>query len=320
MRTSRTLADLGEDALVARIARAARATEGPGVVLGVGDDAALLRLGSGEELVVSTDARVEGVHFRWHQDTPRSAGRTALVAALSDLAAMGARPLGFTWSLAAPARLALWRFDGLLRGLVFEARHHGCPLVGGNLSRARETSLTLGVLGAVPRGRALRREARAGDGLFVTGRLGTAALARARAGRGGRPRVPEARLAAGRALARLGAVRGCIDLSDGLEIDLGRLLGPELTCPFDPAALPTPRGFAAACRRVGLDPRKAALAGGEDYELLFSVRPSGPGAAVLARRLELPVAFLGRVVRGRGGASPGRGFHHFGAAGSAGAR
>ena len=301
----------------ARRSRARGARRSRGVTLGIGDDAALLRAGPGEEWVVSTDARVEGVHFRWAEDAPRAVGRTALAAALSDLAAMGARPRGFTWALAAPAGLPLASFDDLTRGLLFEADRHGCPLVGGNLSRARETSLTLSVLGSVPRGRALRRLARRGDRILVTGTLGAAALARARsrsrAGRPGRGRIPEARIAAGQALARLTAVRGCIDLSDGLEIDLARLLGPDLVCPLDPAALPTARGFAAACRRVGLDPQEAALRGGEDYELLFALAPGGPSPAQLARRLGLQVTELGRARAREPGdpAHPG-GWQHFG--------
>jgi len=316
------LQDLGEAALIARIERAARGGQGPGVALGIGDDAAVLRLRAGEECVVSSDVRVEDVHFRWRTDSPRGVGRTALAAALSDLAAMGARPLGFTWSLAAPASLALARFDGLLRGLLFEARRHACPLVGGNLSRARETSLSLTVLGAARRGQALRREARAGDRVFVTGRLGGSALARARAerrgraGGGARLPVPEPRLRAGLALARIAAVRGCVDVSDGLEVDLGHLLGPGLHCPLDPARLPTPRGFAAACRREGLDPLETALRGGEDYELLFAVAPRGPGAAALSRRLAVAVTELGRVRRGAPAPAPARGgWQHFGGAG-----
>lgn len=313
----RALGDLGEFELIGRVVRAAgRAgcASGPGVSLGMGDDAALLRVRAGEEVAVSTDARVEGVHFSWRAESPRTAGRIALVAALSDLAAMGARPLGFTWALAAPADLSLRRFDGLTRGLVAEGARHGCPLVGGNVTRACETSLALTVLGAVRRGRALRRRARLGDRVLVTGRLGVSALARARAGRGGgRLRhVPVPRLRAGRTLARLPGVSGCIDVSDGLDADLAHLLGPGRRCAIDDVRVPRPRGFDAACRRLGLDPAALARGGGDDYELLFAVRPGAASAAALGRRLGVPVTELGRVSRGGSGADArGTGWRHF---------
>jgi thiamine-monophosphate kinase len=310
-RSAKVLRDLGEFELIARIARAARRSPRAGVELGIGDDAALLRARRGEMLVVSTDARVEGVHFRWSTESARTIGATALAAALSDLAAMGARPRGFTCAIAAPADLPLAVFDGLVAGLIDGARRHACPLVGGNLTRARETSLVCTVLGGVARGRALRRRARVGDRILVTGELGAAALARARAERSGIPlrRVPAPRLAQGRALARIAAVTGCIDVSDGLAADLVHLLGAGRRCPIDPARLPVPRGFAAACRRLGLDPTAVAVAGGDDYELLFALRPEGPSAAALSRRLGVRVSELGRVA---GGAPRTRGgFDHF---------
>lgn len=305
--------DLGEFGLIARIERAAaRVPGGPAVRLGIGDDAAVVRARAGEDLVVTSDAFVEDVHFRWRNESPRHVGRRALVANLSDLAAMGARPLGFTLALALPPQLEVKRVDGLVAGLLHEARIHGCPLVGGNVSAARETSLAITALGAAARGRALTRSgARRGDRILVTGVLGAAALDRARAEqpRGRIRRVAVPRLGAGRALARLRGVGGCIDVSDGLEADLAHLLEPAgLAAELDPAALPVPPGFAAACRRLGLDPEKLARTGGEDFELLFTLRPSGPPAAALARRLGVPVCVIGRVVsagaahrRGAGG-------------------
>ena len=306
------LRDLGEFALIARIARAARRVPSAGVALGIGDDAALLPARRGETWVVSTDARVEGVHFRWGTEAPRTVGATALAAALSDLAAMGARPRGFTWALAAPGDLPLLVFDGVLRGLIDGARRYACPLVGGNLTRASETALVLTVFGGVAASRALRRRARLGDRILVTGELGAAALARARAEQSGRAlrRIPVPRLAQGRALARIRAVTGCIDVSDGLAADLAHLLGPGRRCAIDPARLPLPRGFAGACGRLGRDPTALALAGGDDYELLFALRPGGPSAAALARRLGVRVSELGRVERGAPPRARG-GFDHF---------
>jgi thiamine-monophosphate kinase len=310
----RRVRDLGEFGLIERIARLAGPPRSAGVVLGIGDDAAVLRLAPGEELVVTTDAAVAGVHFRLDQEAPRLAGRRAAVGCLSDLAAMGARPLGtllaFALPPATPARVAL----GLARGVTDEARRAGAPLVGGNVTRAREISLTLTALGAVRRGRALRRDrGRAGDRLFVTGALGRSALERARG------RVRDAgtpRIAAGRRLAGVPGVGACIDVSDGLAADLLQLARASgLAARLDPARLPVPPGFAAACARAGRDPLRLALAGGEDFELLFSVRPAGPGADALARRLGVRVTEIGRFERGRPGLrgvpAGSRGWRHF---------
>jgi len=318
MRRVPRLREIGETGLIERIARRAGPVRPGGpVVLGIGDDAALLRTRAGEDVVVSSDAMVEDVHFRWAQESPVDVGRRALVANLSDLAAMGARPLGFTLSLAAPPDLPVARLDGLAAGLARESAAHGCPWVGGNLARARETSISITVVGAVTRGRALRRgDVRAGDRLYVTGTLGGQALARLQAERrGGRlRRVPVPRLEAGRALGRLRQRGGCIDVSDGLAADLGNLLrGTRLGADLEAEKVPRPRGFDAACGRLGVSPRDLALGGGEDYELLFSVRPDAPGTAALSRRLGVPVTEVGRIgrrpgIRGLAGAA---GWRHF---------
>lgn len=316
--------ELGEFGLIERIAALSRQQQSArGVVLGIGDDAALLRPRAGEDIVVSTDCSVEDVHFSWRHDAAAAIGRRALVASLSDLAAMGARPLGCTLALAVPAELEVRRLDGALRGLVREAGERGCPLVGGNISAARETSFTLTVLGSVARGRALRRDAaRVGDALFVTGALGRSALARRRAQRSGRPGrfVPEPRLEAGRALSRLGVRVACIDLSDGLAADLRHLLAPRgLGADLESEALPRPRGFESACAAAGLDPLKTLSAGGEDYELLFALGDPWAGTrrlAELSKRLGLALSRIGRVsavpgIRGL----PGGGWRHFAATG-----
>jgi thiamine-monophosphate kinase len=295
------LRDVGESGLIERIAQIAGRGERGGVLVGIGDDAAVLRLRPGEDLVATTDALVEGVHFRFATQGAREIGARALAVNLSDLAALGARPLGALLALAAPAGLSLRSALDLARGLVALGCRHACPLVGGNVSRARETSLTVTALGAVPRGRALLRSAaRPGDRILVTGTLGAAALALARAERG-RARiraVPEPRLRAGRILARTRGVGACIDLSDGLLADLGHVLeASRVGAELEVASLPAARGFGAACRRLGLDAEELLLVGGEDYELLFTVRPGGPRAPALARRLGLAVTEIGAVTR-----------------------
>ncbi len=303
------LGDIGEFGLIDRIESAlqrAGSASGSSVVLGIGDDAAVLRLRAGEDVVVSTDALVEGVHFRWEHEPGSSIGRRAMAAALSDLAAMGARPLGVVIAMAAPPRLEMTRLDALVRGLAAAARRWQAPLVGGNIARSPGCSLTLTALGAVRRGRALRRDtARPGDRLFVTGTLGGAALSVARAARSGlragSGSAPEPRLEVGRALARLPGIGAVIDVSDGLLADLGHVLrASRVGAALDSARVPRPRGFAAGCETLGLDPLSLALTGGEDYELLFTTRAAVPSAAVLRRRLGVRVTQIGRIEARRG--------------------
>lgn len=319
-RRVRTLSELGESALIARIARRAGRASSRDWPLGIGDDAAILRPRAGSDLVLSTDAQVENVHFRFGRETPRTIGRRALAVNLSDLAAMGATPVGCLLSLAAPADLGLDVFDALIDGFVAEGSRYTCPLVGGNLARAEHCSLHVTVVGRVARGTALRRgRLRPGDELFVTGVLGSAALARHRADRLGTPlaRVPVPRLAAGKRLARSKATTACIDLSDGLATDLAHLLAESgLGAQIDLAGLPVARRFVRDCADLGLDATQLMLEGGEDYELLFARRTRRRGLEFARLEVDLGVRLsrIGQVVdrpgiEGLPGvSSPG---HHF---------
>ncbi|MFK7894903.1 MAG: thiamine-phosphate kinase [Myxococcota bacterium] len=331
-RPRRTLADLGESALIARIARRAGHPTEKRWSLAIGDDAALLKTRAGEELVVSTDAQVEGVHFLFEREGPRRVGRRAAIVNISDLAAMGATPVGLLMSLCAPPEMELADFDALVGGFVEEAKRYACPLVGGNLSRAEKCSVHVTVIGRCAQGKALRRgQVRPGDGLYVTGTLGRGALARLEADAGQTPLryVPAARLEAGQALARMPEAAGCIDLSDGLATDLGQLLGDSgFGAAIEARRLPAPRGFSQGCEGLGLDPVEVQTRGGEDYELLFALRPrrnsrkGAPGAAAgggfpkistLARRLGVSVTRIGEVVEEEGiqGLPIAASRHHF---------
>ncbi len=314
------LCDVGEFGLIGRIERLIEASGQPRVVLGPGDDAALVRPLPGHDLVVTTDSLVEDVHFRWRTQSPQLLGRRALVASLSDLAAMGATPLGCVVAFCAPASLELARALGIVRGILREAALHACPLVGGNVAKGRETSISITVFGTAKRGRALRRHAvRAGDSIFVTGSLGGSALAVARAEREGRSirTVPVPRLEAGRALAKLRGVGGCIDVSDGLVSDLEHLLeGSALGATVEVGRIPRPRGLSATAARLGLDPDAFVLAGGEDYELLFTLRARAVTRAAAGRltdRLGVRVTEIGRITRtpGLAGLPDRTGWRHF---------
>src|SRR5688500_1356429 len=165
MRSGLSVAELGEFGLIAALRRRARSSSARSQWLrGIGDDAALLRPRAGCDLVITTAARVEAAPFRWSTTDARSLGRKALAVRLSDVAAMGAAPLGFllTWGL--PAHAEPQQLEGLVAGMLAEARAARCPLVGGDTVAAAQWFLSLTVLGQLARGKALLRSgARAGD-------------------------------------------------------------------------------------------------------------------------------------------------------------
>ncbi len=310
-----SLGTLGEFGLIDRIAALAKRVQGRHVVLGIGDDAAVLRPARGCDVVVTTDAFVEGVHFRFDHESSTTAGRRALVANLSDLAAMGAEPLGFTLALAAPPEAETRRVLGLVRGMLREGAIARSPLVGGNVTRAPALSLSITAIGQVRPGRALRRDAaRAGDRVLVTGHFGRSALERFK----GRVRtVPVPRLEVGRRLARAPWMGACIDVSDGLAADLSHVARSSgVLLRVDSDAVPRPLGFAGACRVAGADADALAVNGGEDWELAFTVRARAPSARVLSKRFGVPVTEIGRAETGPPGlrlegARSGAGWQHF---------
>lgn len=250
--------------------------------LGIGDDAAVLAPQEGE-LVLSVDAAVQGVHFRLEYASLEAIGARSLHAAVSDLAAMGAEPRAALISLALP--------DGdeeciaaLARGLRRAADATGCPIVGGNLSRASELSLHSTVVGVLVAPALTRSGARVGDGVWVSGTLGTAALGFQLLERGmgvehvvseaaapfvARWRSGCARLDVGRAIR--GLATACLDVSDGLVRDAERLAAASgVQLEIDAALLPLHTGHLELARLNGLDGLMLALTGGEDYELLFT--------------------------------------------------
>jgi thiamine-monophosphate kinase len=299
----------GEFQLIERFTRPFLA--GRGVRVGIGDDAAVLRPPPGHDLVLTVDAVVEGVHFD-RAFSPEEVGWKALAVNLSDLAAMGARPLWALVALATPPAADLRWLERVGRGMARCARRHRTSVVGGNVTAAAEVSLTLTVAGVVRRGRALLRSgARAGDLLVVSGTLGDAALGlrpgAARALRR-RQRRPVPRLALGQGA--VGIARAAIDVSDGLLQDLGHLCDASgKGARVDLDRLPLSRGYRAATTGR-TDPHEEALSGGEDYELLLAVPPARLAALEqAARRARTPVTVIGeieaqagiRVVKGGGG-------------------
>lgn len=275
-----------------------------GVVMGIGDDAALLQVPAGQELAISTDTLVAGRHFP-HQTAPEAVGWKALAVNLSDLAAMGAEPRWFTLALSLPEADEAW-LSGFAAGLKALAEPHRVALVGGDTTRG-PLAITITALGLVPAGQAIRRcGARAGDLVCVTGTLGDAALALRRLGlapQGAadaalRERLdrPTPRLAAG--LALRGLASAALDLSDGLVGDLRHLcaaggLGAEL----DAEALPQSEPFAELGSGLSGEQRFELQAqGGDDYELCVCLPPArlAEAQARLAA-LNLPLSVVGRM-------------------------
>lgn len=245
------------------------------VVLGIGDDAAVLRVPPGQELVVTTDSLVSGVHFPAGL-APDAIGYRALAANLSDLAAMGAQPAWVLLALTLPEAEDDW-LKAFSQGFFRLAKQHGVALIGGNVARG-PLNVTITAHGLLPAGKALTRSgARPGDAVFVTGHPGDAAagLQLIQAGRHepGNPCVqrfcyPEPRIAAGQALR--GIASAVIDISDGLLADLSHLLeagNHGATLELDQLPL-------SACLRGSHAmevARRLVLTGGDDYELCFTV-------------------------------------------------
>jgi thiamine-monophosphate kinase len=278
-----------------------------GAVLGVGDDAAIVRARPGYELVVTADMLVEGRHFAAGAD-PRKLGHKALAVNLSDIAAMGARPLWTTLALALPRADARWlaAFSG---GFMRLARRHGVDLVGGDTTRG-PLNICVQVMGEVPRGGALRRDAaRPGDDIWISGTLGDAALALA----AGRMRLPPGERRALEAkldmptprvdlgIALRGVARSAIDVSDGLVADLGHICErSRVGAVIALEGIPT---SAILGRQLGRpEARAALLAGGDDYELCFTAaRTRREAVARLGRHVGLRLSRIGTIMRPRRG-------------------
>lgn len=286
--------------------RAGKLRPGSQLRLGIGDDCALLRPRANEELAVTTDLSIAGRHFQlgWHP--PEAVGHRTLARGLSDLAAMGARPLAAFLSLGLPRKLVQGRgghnawIDNFLDGFLALARATGTPLAGGDLAESPFLVADIVLLGAVRRGGALLRSgARPGDWLYVTGALGGAAAGLATLASQGRipstgrrlePALaahlsPQPRLAQGQWLVKHKAATAALDISDGLSTDLAHLCDESgVAAEVDAASLPIHRAASL----------EQALHGGEDYELLFTVSP----ATRLPRSIAgVPVTRIGQMVR-----------------------
>ena len=310
-----TVADIGERALIARIK--ARVSMPSWVVIGPGDDAAVIRPERGAFDVLTTDALVEGVHFDRRFVPPDAIGHRALAANLSDLAAMGASPRAALLSLALPPSLDVTDFEQLVDGVLAVAATYKVTLIGGNITQT-SGALTVDITAigsAKPRKILTRAGARPGDEVYVTGALGEAAVGLQRlqlAGLSGhegpadscvtRYLRPQPRVRAGMLLGRNRAASSCMDVSDGLADcvrQVAEASGVGVT--LDANKIPIPVEVRQAQERRGQDPLEPALSGGDDYELFFTVRPAHRGRlrAVCQQLGDLPITRIGVVTKGQ---------------------
>lgn len=298
------LKELGERRVISWIRRGFSERR-PGILIGIGDDAALVKVP--RSLLLTTDILVEDEDFRRAVHPPRLLGRKALNVSLSDIAAMGGRPLHALVGMAMPGDVEESWLRKFMAGFRSAARETGVALVGGDLSQAEKVMISVTVTGEA-KFPVTRSGARAGDWIFVSGTLGDAARGfrlleeggLQGKGRGARPLIrafldPVPRLDLGALLARRKLASALIDISDGLSVDLAHIceesgVGGEIEASRVP--------ISPALRRFSKDPLALALNGGEDFELLFTVRP-----VKLAAVERLPSKFrltrIGRVTAGK---------------------
>lgn len=315
-----TLAQLGEFGVIRRL-NALLAREGrraPGVALGIGDDTAVLRPRPGWDLLVTCDCMLEGRHYLPAHTTPHSVGRRAMAINLSDVGAMGGRPLYALVSLGLRADALVEDLEELYRGFLAELNPLGACVIGGNLTKTDHAQfIDVTLFGEVERGGALRRStARPGDAVLVTGCPGQAAAGLRlllAGGLSGDPLdaalrraycEPSHRAREGRAVAQAGAATAMIDISDGFLGDLGHLceesgVGAEVV----QAHLPVTDALRSAAARLGCEPWALTLGDSDDYELLVTSAPERVDEvrAAVASVGGVPVTQVGRLVEGTGG-------------------
>ncbi len=305
-RPQATVADVGEVALIERLRRLVPA-DGPGVVIGIGDDAAVVQASG--QVLATCDVQVEGVHFTQDLSKPSDIGWRALAVNLSDIAAMGGTPRYALISLILPPEIPVGVLDDVYTGLAEIASSHGVTVIGGNVSRTSGPLIIDVTLLGEARRILTRAGARPGNGIWITGSVGKAA-----AGlfllRHPDVRVPDAddleaayrrpvpRVWMGQALAGIEAVTAMIDTSDGTARDLLHVADASgVGVRLDLDRLPLASGMAAAARAAGRDPTAWALGGGEDYELLFAADPGfETSAADLGRAAGVPLTRIGDIL------------------------
>jgi thiamine-monophosphate kinase len=305
---------IGEFPLIERIRNILPAAGNKDLLVDIGDDTAVVRIGKGRALLVTCDIQVEGRHFRFDHITPYQLGRRSMAANLSDIGAMGGKPTYALVSLGLPAAFPVKSYDRLFEGMRDELQPHRARIVGGNLARTEDCLIVdITLLGEAASSRVLTRGgARVGDRIFVTGKLGASGagfqvLAAFGKRFPGRYKhlvqshvLPTPRVELGQKIARADVATAMIDISDGVAGDLFHIctrsgVGAEIR----EDRLPLPERIGEIAERSGKSVVELALHSGEDYELLFTSprRVSVKKVQFVAGKSGIPVTEIGRIVR-----------------------
>lgn len=313
--TRDSLKTIGEFGLIRQL-KQQWSTSSPWIVKGIGDDAAILKTRQGQQLLISTDVFIEGVHFDLASQAPKDVGWRAGVANLSDVAAMGGSPLYLLVSMAVPVRIPPKNIRELYRGLKDACAPCHVELIGGDTSSSpSHMFLSLTIVGSVRANRALTRHgAEVGDHIYVTGTVGDSNAGlrilqtRSNNLRRFSPSTaekflirrhvrPTPRIRIGRLLVDRKLAHAAIDLSDGLSSDVGHVCEEsQVGVEIRGKALPLSSQLRAFARQNNLDPMELALQGGEDYELLFTA-PAKHHQKVLnvSRQTKVPISCIGEI-------------------------
>ena len=307
------LKKLGEFGLIDRIARLAPVAPSD-ITRGIGDDAAVIAVDKTRRLLFTTDTLVESIHFETSFTPPYLLGKKSLAVNLSDIAAMGGTPGAFVVALSIPPGITYEFIKKFYAGVYAQAKKFGASLVGGDTTSSPDKLvITISLLGAARADEVIYRSgARKGDAIYVTGFLGDSALGLAllmkkRAGPTGNYLIkrhldPQPRMAEGKEISRRRAASSMIDVSDGLLADLRHILDESVVgARLRLEQLPLSPRYRECLRRGSADFYAAALCGGEDYELLFTVPPEKEKIiAALRRRFSVPLTRIGEVTGKKG--------------------
>jgi thiamine-monophosphate kinase len=327
------LREIGEFGLIHRIRKWIHSSD-PALIQGIGDDVAVIEMGT-KVLLVTTDILMEGIHFDLSWMDPYPLGRKSLAVNLSDIASMGGIPKYFLVSVGLPKNLPLSFISSFYRGLKQEAKRFRVELIGGDTSLSQKMIINICLLGeGQKRNLLFRKGAKPGDDLFVSGRLGDAALGlkmlqektkiKGSEGLVKKHLSPCPRVELGQAIAKDHLATAMIDISDGLLIDTSHLLEEsEVGARIWEDRIPLSRPYRKWVRSFSKDPFRIALSGGEDYELLFTASSNTREEITsLACSLKIPITRIGEILPKKEGfhiirkdgkdySPPHLGFEHF---------
>ncbi len=308
-----TVADIGEFGLIDRIQKIVPKADHKDLVIGIGDDAAVIRIDDRRAMVITCDIQVENQHFRLNHISPYQLGRRAMAVNLSDIAAMGGQPNFALISMGFPKSFPLADFDELFRGMRDQLGEFSAYIIGGNLSNTeKELIIDITLLGEISLDQLVTRiGAKPGDRIFVTGNLG---------GSGGGFYVlekygtyypkqfkslvkkhlqPIPRIDVGKKIAQSGFATTMIDLSDGIASDLNHICSMSgMGAEIDQKKIPLPEGIHEAAAISGKSALHIALHSGEDYELLFTIKPETPDAIIhaIAQETGIAITEIGKIL------------------------